>query len=92
MQKYELRYRNLVQRFQSGSGRMVQNAIPAQEKRRSCSVTFMGNGAETGNTNGAASINFARAATIGELDETEDGDPEFMAEVGQFPQQQIQTG
>lgn len=77
MQRYELRYRNLVQKLGGvgavGSDGQVPDANEEQRRRRSCSVTGVYSG-------GDVPMESQR------IDEEEE-DPEFMAEMGKFQQQ-----
>uniref|UniRef100_A0A915MGF4 Uncharacterized protein n=1 Tax=Meloidogyne javanica TaxID=6303 RepID=A0A915MGF4_MELJA len=80
MPKYELRYRNLVQRICGDKNSEVT------QRRRSCSVTGLGGGNITGNQHYVNSSLDIKRSHVG-IDEDE-GDPEFVSEIGQFSTQQ----
>jgi len=80
MPKYELRYRNLVQRICGDKNSEVT------QRRRSCSVTGLGGGNITGSQHYVNSSLDIKRSHVG-IDEDE-GDPEFVSEIGQFSTQQ----
>ncbi|CAK5041961.1 unnamed protein product [Meloidogyne enterolobii] len=79
MPKYELRYRNLVQRICGDKNSDVT------QRRRSCSVTGLGGGNITGSQHYVNSSLDIKRSHVG-IDEDE-VDPEFVSEIGQFSTQ-----
>uniref|UniRef100_A0A1I8BU01 BTB domain-containing protein n=1 Tax=Meloidogyne hapla TaxID=6305 RepID=A0A1I8BU01_MELHA len=78
MPKYELRYRNLIQRICGDKN------SETPQRRRSCSVTGLLSGNVTSSQHHANSSLDIKRSLIND----EEGDPEFMSEIGQFSTQQ----